>query len=372
MAYTKAQFISYQLNTFTSYKNSHGRYEYLGNEKAETDICYRMNVMKNAIKKAQASMYIDNDIDEKGNKTLKIFMAPEFYFRGSKGAYPIEKVSLVMEKMRELTKDDSYKDWLFVFGTALGYIEENDNFEIFNVALVQKGGRDIADDGAKLVYKEYISHIDFARDFDRGLFCSNCGHFNEFDWSVNQSRRGVVGPSTGDHTAPTNPLLTPVQGSSDVGSSRVHATGAGKEQSKSGLGGQGIFTIDGVTFALEICLDHLNGRLRKSPPLQGQNIPQIHLITSAGADIVQNHVLTDKGGLVFNVDGNEKTRINRNIGDIKAPAMQYSSMPAPIRIPDIIHLDLSSLATGWNQYFATEGDILVFESLGFPQPKVQL
>ncbi|TYL42137.1 hypothetical protein [Dickeya sp. ws52] len=346
MAYKKAQFISYQLNTFTDYYNSSKDYGYLGNDKSETDINYRINIMKDCIAKSQASLTLDNT-----DETLKIFMAPEFYFRGNQGAYPVEKISIIMSKMREMTKDKKFKDWLFVFGTAIGYLKHDDgSYEIFNVALVQKGGyADATKDNSVIVYKEYISHIDFLR-------LSNA-HIN---WKKPLNRIGVVGENNNTQK------LTPVSGSRDVNSQQINPVGAGKELSKSGLGGQGIFTIDNVTFGLEICLDHLNGRLHDSPPAAGQYIPQIHLITSAGASIIEENVITTKGGLVFNVDGYATTDINRNIGDYKKPSLQHDCSPKPYRILDAINIDLTTIAKSWKDYFTEQGNILIFEPLVIP------
>lgn len=358
MAYKKAQFISYQLNTFTSYYNSSKDYGYLGNDKSETDINYRINIMKDCIAKSQASLTLDNT-----DETLKIFMAPEFYFRGNQGAYPVEKISIIMSKMREMTKDKKFKDWLFVFGTAIGYLKHDDgSYEIFNVALIQKGGyADATKDNSVIVYKEYISHIDFLRLFSTGMNCKYCGGFNEFNWNVNHARIGVVGENSNTQQ------LTPVSGSRDVNSQHINPVGTGKELSQSGLGGQGIFTIDNVTFGLEICLDHLNGRLHDSPPATGQYIPQIHLITSAGAKIIEKNVITTKGGLVFNVDGYATTDINRNIGDHKNPLLQYNCNPKPYRVLDAINIDLTTIAKSWRDYFTDQGNVLIFEPLGFPQ-----
>jgi hypothetical protein len=66
--------------------------------------------------------------------------------------------------------------------------------------------------------------------------------------------------------------------------------------------GGSIFTIDGVTFGLEVCLDHAAtpgsdsaGRLNHAANIQVQLIP------SAGMDIVSLKAID--GGVIFNVDG---------------------------------------------------------------------
>jgi hypothetical protein len=131
-------------------------------------------------------------------RTLKIFMAPEFYFRGRNGAYSPDIVSSIIPRMRALgTANGTYKDWLFVFGTAVAAIETQVTYcptcgynnstirydrdplnpaktiakcslnpahvpttgnwgaEVQNVALIQHGG------DTHLVAKEYVSGIDY-------------------------------------------------------------------------------------------------------------------------------------------------------------------------------------------------------------------
>src|SRR5262249_47967970 len=136
------------------------------------------------------------------DRMLRIFMAPEFYFRGRYGAYTSDVVSEILPHLRQETDQPKYKDWLFVFGTAVmaSFVEETAcvscrqpldtaNFTvrpyagrflpicktcnmpavprklgamIDNVALVQKGG-ERGDRNTYLVTKEYISKIDFRR-----------------------------------------------------------------------------------------------------------------------------------------------------------------------------------------------------------------
>jgi hypothetical protein len=92
---------------------------YLGDSSDETDIAARCDAMKEAIQKAHGAAETAADV-------LKVFMAPEFYFRGQKGGYPIEKIYTIVSKMREETDKLDYADWLFVFGTAIGYLRQGE------------------------------------------------------------------------------------------------------------------------------------------------------------------------------------------------------------------------------------------------------
>lgn len=147
MAYSKVRFVAFNIRPGTG-TDSTGAPTYLGEKKAEDDITVRCDVMKAAIR---AAYKLVTDAEKRSKpvapkrgkttstvddaKPLKIFMAPEFYFRGSEGAYPMESISLIMDKMKEetdkaepakpktLTYD--YSDWLFVFGTAIGYLRHD-------------------------------------------------------------------------------------------------------------------------------------------------------------------------------------------------------------------------------------------------------
>lgn len=93
---------------------------YLTDPDATKDLGQRCIVLQNAIKKAKA-MGVDARPE-----VLKVFMAPEFYFRGTEGAYEVGMVDSIMSEMRKLTSGSDYQDWLFVHGTAIGYTRHSD------------------------------------------------------------------------------------------------------------------------------------------------------------------------------------------------------------------------------------------------------
>src|SRR6185312_8422514 len=165
-------------------------------------------------------------------------------------------------------------------------------YEIFNVALVQKGGYAQADNVHELlVYKEYVSSIDFL------------GHLygDHESWKNPRLRAALLDRGK-------NRLIVPTEGSNDPDEpSRKGVIGGEKRTYRSelasSLGGKAIFDMDGITFGLEVCRDHLLGRLRHSKPGDGDNIVQVHLITSAGASIDPNNVSGALGTWVFCVDG---------------------------------------------------------------------
>ena len=340
---------------------------YLGLPDNNQDLLARCLAMKSAIKTASGKESTDADV-------LKVFMGPEFYFRGHHGAYPVADLSLIQEQMRKETQDTKYKDWLFVFGTAIGYLAqgstagveyklkavadvvgatkiklthensrvgvldkipmENERLaagqwkahigapvvvktvtkisadeyeievasavsvakdaevrvlepvasEIFNVALVQKGGSDDGIAGLRegLIYKESISSIDFLR---------NAG----LSFGKPEERRIYVRDQDN--------LALPTEGGGGSLARAKNPTTA--EATKSGLGGGSVFTVDGVTFGVEVCLDHLDRKLNTySAALPaGASKVQVHLIPSWGMSIKPDSLAGMVGTPIFNVDG---------------------------------------------------------------------
>ncbi len=256
--------------------------------------------------------------------TLKIFMAPEFYFRGSKGAYDLESIPLVLEEVRKAFGDAQWKDWLIIPGSAIGQlpiegvdnkylpllkvnpeknakriIEEEGGYEIFNVCFYQKGGFKEADGIHEgLVYKEAISHVDFLRtEHDKGTWQNKL-----------YDRKAAI---NGEEAR-----VYATEGSRDLGGKFNYATDKINEE-KQNLGGGTIFTLDGIRFGLEVCLDHLRQRLRQvvAPDVPNLNVKtskpvQVQLIPSAGMRINNRSIATVKNGIIFNVDGTQRHHAN--------------------------------------------------------------
>jgi hypothetical protein len=139
---------------------------------------------------------------DKSTSTLKVFIAPEFLFRGAGGAYLHDLINGwvgpapadfalgtasyankwpgLFGSLQALVAKDDFKDWVFVFGTAISasfatylyplprasgtkaYVDLSKKAEIYNTALVQLGGKA----NININYasrKQYISGIDFLR-----------------------------------------------------------------------------------------------------------------------------------------------------------------------------------------------------------------
>jgi len=273
------------------------------------DMRGKCNEMMHAIWHAQ-SMVAASGVDD--DQTLKIFMAPEFYFRGVNGAYSHDLVSQIIPMMEELgTSSSLFQHWLFVFGTAVAASEDEYHYctvcgrnpntvqfdrdpasrvdafgvhkktkgvctnnaahavatytygaEVQNVALIKKAS------DTHMVVKEYISGIDY---------------INDEVTVVQGTKKNPVGWTM----APIAP-----RGSNQ---SRI----ASKLQDER-MGG-GVFTMDGITFGMEICLDHIQSTGPEGRLANFANIIQILLIPSYGMDITHHSCVV--GGIIFNVDG---------------------------------------------------------------------
>jgi hypothetical protein len=274
--------------------------QYSGHVDDLKDMKIRADQMIKAIEWAYGAI---EPVHNKDENILKIFMAPEFYFRGRYGAYPPDVVSEIMPYLRKegRTGKHIYKDWLFVFGTAISAVIDaetwcftcgtNEHLDflpdptdktktvakcqkgsghnvgegvfgamIDNVALIQKGSE------SHLVTKEYISGIDF-RHYKVSLL--------------------------GNTQAPLAPRIE-YDVKAPFGSRDSRSRNKTSKFAHERMGGS-VFNFDGITFGMEICLDHLAERLVKAPNLQ------VLLIPSAGMDIKFGRTIY--GGIHFNVDG---------------------------------------------------------------------
>ena len=127
--------------------------------------------------------------------------------------------------------------------------------------------------------------------------------------------------------------------------------------------GGGIFDFENLTLGVEICLDHLEQRLKKSRPSKGAWEIQIQLIPSAGMDIKPDSVIASPGGYVFNVDG---VRPECKVMKVTQPstgstAANLSPVKAPTSVPVTKPGNFNSL------YVACTPKIVVFPKFEIPR-----
>jgi len=283
--------------------------------------------------------------DAEDRKTLKIFMAPEFFFRGPYGAYQdIGWNAKIMAMMRGETSKSQYEDWLFVLGTAL-YSSDKEVKQgtkmvkvgnlLENYALVQKGGSQTNEVQDLVVAKEFPSHVDFKHP---GL-----GNLQWFDPAQTQAK---VGGQMQKHFAPEGGRVDPVKDWDGTGNAPV--LGVNTAQVSEKVGGT-IFTKDGITFGLEVCRDHLIGRLAHC---KEAGTVLIQLVPSCGASIEHSSIACVADGIVFNVDGdgagNTDVLINTGGAGTQVGGREYNASdgnkiaiydPARIPWPGLIRKD---------------------------------
>jgi hypothetical protein len=284
MSYKNIQFFAYVLNT--GFGTNNGANVYLGLDDPAADIKARCALMQRAMDTARQS-------GAAGQDTLKVFMAPEFFFRGITGAYemshavgnanPGPDAVSVVSALQQLASDPKWADWLFVFGSIVGKSAPealNGKQEAYNVVLVQAGGQANAGErGARAVLKEWKSNIDFIK-------------------------RPAVAPAN----VPAGMLyddmveyMSPAAASWYAENDRLNGV-VGSDTQQYPYDGGGIFPSCGVTFGLEVCLDHLQGRL-SGAQLPGEPQIQVQLVPSCGMDVQGGNLVIGQNGLVFGCDG---------------------------------------------------------------------
>lgn len=310
MPYEKVQFIAYCINTAP--KKALGKQVYTGLNSDITDIAERIKLVRKAIETAR-----DHANTKKADPTvLKIFMMPEFFFRGKTGGYSLDAIlgqvdpkapdhpdpKSLVGQLQLLVQHSDWEHWLFIFGSIVGksfqtqeaesgkklvpgqnlqgtQIDSSKLIEVYNYVLVQKGGTTAGPQTAHIVLKQFKSPEDFITQ-EKLLY----DRLNRI-----KSRPGgkVLGDEQVDHLAPsTAPSSASISDPSFSGTS--------------------LFKQGSFQFGLEICLDHFNARLVKYlPKLRPRPTIDIQLLPSCGMNIQKPAIVVREGGFIFNCDGKE-------------------------------------------------------------------
>jgi hypothetical protein len=285
MTYKSIQSILYVIDTGPD-DNGSGK-TYLGLPDPLEDIDARCQLMLRAMQTASANLPQTSPPEAPGT-TLKVFMAPAFFFRGGNGAYDMDSVQYAVAQLQKMSAGDEWTDWLLVFGTIAGFSDTSGQAypggapiagqpEMYNFTLVQRGGAANAGPlSAKVVMKEIMSGIDFIADVANsgGLLLGEVDH-------------GEAGP------------VLP-----------------GGERQLVDYDGAGVLTLDDITWGLDI-RDHL----RNSPQLPGESLIQAQLIPSYGMAINPAQVAAEQQGYVFLCDGSGLDSSAMQVGSAGTPAV---------------------------------------------------
>jgi hypothetical protein len=312
---------NYNASTGLTSRNSAKNPDYFRHSADDAaDMLRKCSDMEAAVRAAKNTIGSNGLTDNE--HTLKIFMGPEFYFRGQNGAYAPDVVSQIVPRLKT-GLGPGWNDWLFVFGAAVASIEDAVTFcqtcgpgassikfernpadrtktqpkcdqdtgigpphvigkgswgaEVQNVALVSYAGE------SHLVAKEYESSIDY------------------------KNNRVRVHPGTSDQRDLNT--LAP------AGSHQSRIASLYDDERMGGC----ILNIAGLTVGIEVCLDH---RASTAPSLgrasRYSGAIQILLIPSFGMSIGTG-LYCRPGGVVFNVDGRGNGRSHMALNGVGAP-----------------------------------------------------
>jgi len=129
--------------------------------------------MSDAVEKAY-------NTSDKDDSVLKMFIAPEFYFRGLNGAFEFytenaeeedgncSDICQILEGLEGIVADKRFENWLFLFGTVIASDalpkEDPFDYQFYNFAPLYKGFDPATSRGIGknfIVPKRYVSDIDF-------------------------------------------------------------------------------------------------------------------------------------------------------------------------------------------------------------------
>lgn len=268
-----------------------------------------------------------------GADTLKIFLAPEFYFRDGlhRDSYQnLSTVNNIFAALLSAFRQDVYKDWLIVPGTIFWSQPapgEKDKKLYFNTVCVVRGrSADFASGPAEINgvpvvrngttnQKELMSRIDYGRGVDKTA-----------------------------QDAAINPYFAPIIG--DWAWRKGH-----------------LFTVQDIlndngrplVFGLEVCLEHgehievqqrvdggvLKQTLRQWPQMEtGNDLPEvdIHIVTSCGMDIDTDNVCAKADGYVLACDGSPGVKPDSAIHRVKRRTADTAELERPL--PEAWHANV--------------------------------
>ena len=310
--HTRVQYVAYEICTMP-----HGfgtRYTskddwYVGKEDIPEDIRSRVALLREVLEKVAADPTIDHS-----PATMKIFMAPEFLFRGPKGAYALKHVlgtesrhaeagestigsgqpvseNSLQAQLAQLTLSPKWRDWVFVFGTVVGYKQP------------LAGGAPAAPTAAER-RRASRPPTPCARGITRFTTSRSCSAAAARRWRRRSARALRDQELALGHRLPQPravrrarqrrraSMLDPV----DDLESRTLALAGDADTLE--IDDDGLFTMNGVSFGLEICLDHAKHRLVRAAAKSGAKV-QVQLVPSGGMEIHEESICVEPGGHVF-------------------------------------------------------------------------
>lgn len=250
-----------------------------------------------AVECARAHIAKSNDNDQ----TLKIFMAPEFYFRPQEGgpeytdkksnttktirSYSYEVKEKIIDKLGELFSDDLFKNWIFVPGTIVWYEKQSKGEQYSRASSLLMSMKEM---------KPSTSKRDITIPFVMNAVVAVRGGYREKCPILTVSNKKKYAYEADDIPKDFDPNETKVKLSDTITSPL--------ERSKCIVD-----TIPGLLFGLEICREHQSFMLRnyflKEYRNKNGSEMNFHLLTSCGAGLTRSYVAAKSNGYALHVDG---------------------------------------------------------------------
>eukprot|EP00977_Amphora_coffeiformis_P006711 scaffold1475_cov167-Amphora_coffeaeformis.AAC.4 len=277
---------------------------YLGHAHNTTqDVADRLAIMRDAVERAYLHASSDPSV-------LKVFVAPEFFFRGPNGAYLIDKrhrqakgggpvfrndangqcqeeICHILQGLEEMIADARFQDWIFLFGTAVlaEVLPTADHYDylFYNFGLLYKGYDPTHEThlGKRfLVPKRYVSTSDFLSPTDTEERMKNSKELYETAQYEQDDNNEYLSKSN------RSSLVVPLRKKYDH--DLWYKYKQELEKLEYTMIEYGWLQMDGVTLTVEICLDHDMRRALQSF-LADTVLPQPTLIPSSHKGVV-NHV----------------------------------------------------------------------------------
>lgn len=318
---------------------------YLGRPTIKEDIQARFDFLHTVLEEYILSKSIA------GSDTLKVFMIPEFFFRGCSGAYLDSEhaASVFFEHyfsdfLNYVRRTEKLNDWLIVLGSVLTTTQTlnnsapqygtGDNLLNLYYRLYPKGANGQQAQGVPSLH-DFLKSID---EMEAGDTQDRCLKTEDLAFQdvlrctldycdsvaetvIDNSCYVVVGGKLQTGESQFYRIQKQYKSKEDFVLNTLHsgkATGYVQSESKYPIipskgevkkeydDPYAIFSFRGISLGVEICLDHSRKRLLtyylNCKSIGGKHV-DVQLIPSCGMEIRPNAVMAKKGGWVFNCDG---------------------------------------------------------------------
>lgn len=349
LQYKNIQFIGLCLSTtpgdLKSIEGMSDDGRYLGLSNMNEDINARITLVTNFLNGIQERI-------TKNNNTLNVFVLPEFFFRGSTGAYqrpqtqsPYQFFITKFSKLTDAMKNDQYKNCLLVAGSVLSSTiayDANEKTEpgkslcmtgdsLLNVYYrlypelkegAESGNHPSMHELLKMIDQGASEDLDKLSEEDKTFVdvlrrtLDNCDEATDIvvDNSAYVIFGGMNAPAPmripkkykSKEDFVLNRYFTVNNITSRTGylqSNTKYAPIPKGEIKKSASDTGAIFEYGGIRFGIDICLDHSRQRLVDQLKRNDQHYVDVQIITSCGMEIKEKAVTARKGNWVFNCDG---------------------------------------------------------------------